>query len=1129
MTPTIHWSDSLENLAEALFTQPDASGDPFAREGIVVGGAAIEGWLKQRYLLDRPAGGRPRPLLANREFVPLHPFVNDWLAKAVEGTPLGRRNPSSHPYSKAALQWRIYTRLQADPNRFEPLARYIGNDPQAADRRRWGLAGKLAQLFDDYQNYRPEMLAAWRAGRLHGRDDAPDLAWQADLWRALLQEHPRSYVDEFLEIKRSGLIRTCGIAEHYRRIAVFHVSSMPKAYLDFFAEIAKLVPVSLFCFNPSRSFWIEDPTVKSYLRELAGSGEEPTWMEPPHPLLNGFGRGAQAFLADVVDWGDGQVNEAVWGDDDDDTLLHQVQRGIRDKEPRAEDPEKADESIQLHACHGPMREAQVVRDLILAWFEEHPEGEPRDVQVLVADFETYAPFIESVFRVGDPGAMPPCVMSRRPAASAGAVGAAFIRLLQLAESRMAAPEVMAMLELDPVRVAYEISAADAQALRRRVAEAGVRWGADGDHVKRLLGRDGIPDTVTWRRGLDRLIAGWALGRPEDDVSLVAAGELGPLLAIDSIEGDSAQRVGILGKFFDDLCEAADALSRPRPASAWCEVLTTLLDTFFRSTESSFQEIAEIRRAIRTAAEASALAGDPTVSGDVIAAAVEAELGGRAPSGNCAANAVLFSPLQTLQATPRRLIVMMGLNEGAFPRIDNRAAFNLLGRHPRFGDRSLRREDRLAFLEALMCARDRLVITYTGRNIADNAEIPPSPAVTELVQHLGKRVKTTEHHLHAFHPDYFSGSGPLRSYSTADYATALALATPSREGGAPPARWTSSAEPAPAMHDDAPKQLDLDDLAWFFSNPAQIFYTQVLRARLDDPTKNRLADSESFTMDKLEEYQVNQILIDALLEADGKEPDDAVFVELQERTMIPLGPVGIAQTRTQLEVVRTLLDEVSKTMGMPYLELLRQLRTAEAAAVRVVAGRHDIAGGISLLHLDGRDYVVHVHFATLKPKRIPPAWVIHLVGHAAGRRFTTVMVGKAEKGGMAEEVIPPLDVATAAKLLDDALALYDEGLAHALPFAPASSLAYAKAMRPKPPRKPKKGEPPAPPAMPTEMDGLNAADKEWNAYKGAERGDLHLHAVWGDAGPMAHPEFGRVATTFWTPLLALQADEGGGAA
>ena len=1130
MPLTIHWSDCLEKLAETMFAQPAAVADPFAVEGVVVGGAVIEGWLKQRYLLDRPAGGRARPLLANCEFVPLHPFVNDWLAKAVEGTPLGRRDPSSHPYSKGVLQWRVYGLLQADPARFAPLARYVGDNAQAADRRRWGLAGKLAQLFDDYQNYRPDMLAAWRAGRPCGDGDSGQ-AWQAELWRVLLAEHPRSYVDEFLEIKCAGLLRASGIDRRYRRLSVFHVSAMPKAYFDFFAEIAKLIPVSLYCFNPSRAFWIDDPTVKGYLRELARSGEAPIWMEPPHPLLNGFGRGAQAFLADVVDWVEGQVNEDAWGDDDDATLLRQVQRGIRDQDARAEDPALRDASIQLHACHGAMREAQVARDLILAWFEAHPESEPRDVQVLVADFETYAPFIESVFRVGDPGAIPPCVMSRRPAIGAGAVGAAFIRLLHLAESRMTAPEIMALLELDPVREAYGLSIADAQALRRRVAEAGVRWGADGDHVTRLLGRDGAPDTVTWRRGLDRLLAGWAHGRGdagEDDGALIDAGALGRLLAADAVEGDAALHVGVLGQFFDDLCETAEALLRPRRASAWRDRLTALLDTFFRSTESSFQAIAEIRRAIRTAGDAAAIAGDPTIPGDVIAAAVEAELGGMAASGNCAANAVLFAPLQTLQPTPRRLLVMMGLNEGVFPRPDNRADFDLLGRHPRPGDRSLRREDRLAFLEALMCARDRLVITYTGRNIADNARIPPSPAVTELLQHLGDRVETTEHRLYAFHPDYFSGAGALRSFSKADYAAAAALAAKSRTGATSEAPREATAPPTPVALDDEARQLTLEDLAWFFANPAQSFYTQILQARLDEPTKDRLADSECFVLDKLEEYQVNQCLIGALLDADGAEPGDAVFVELQERTMIPLGPAGIAQARAQFEGVRKQIEAVSKEIGIPYLTLLRQLRNTEKAPVRVAVGRHEVSGGISLLHCNGRDFAIHFHFATLKPKRMAQAWISHLAGHAAGLRFTSVLIGK-DGGKMEEVVMPPLEPATAARILGELLALYDEGQANALPFAPASSLAYAKAMRPKPPKKPKKGEMPAAPVMPTEADGRAAAAKAWAAFVGAEGGDRYLKAVWGDAGPMAHPDFDRVATTFWTPLLDAQAGGEGGAA
>ncbi|MGI5870156.1 MAG: exodeoxyribonuclease V subunit gamma [Kiritimatiellia bacterium] len=1136
MTPTIHWSDSLEKLAETMFAQPDASGDPFARECVVVGGAVVEGWLKQRYLLDRPAGGRERPLLANREFVPIHPFVNDWLAKAVEGTPIGARDPASHPYSKRALQWRIHALLQNHPGRFAPLARYIGADARVADRRRWGLAGKLAQLFDDYQNYRPEMLAAWKAGRAHPAAD-PDLEWQADLWRALLAEHPRSYVDEFLAIKNADLLASSGIDKRYRRLSVFHVSAMPKAYLDFFAEVAKLLPVTLYCFNPSRDFWIEDPAMKTHLRELAESGETPAWMEPLHPLLNGFGRGVQAFLANLVDWVEGQVNnEEAWGDDKGGTLLQQVQRGIRDKDAAAEYAASQDGSIQLHVCHGAMREVQVVRDLILAWFEAHPESEPRDVQVLVADFETYAPFIESTFHISDPGAHPPCVMSRRPSVGAGAVGAAFVQLLHLAESRMTAPEVMALLELDPVREACGLSVADTQALRRHIADAGVRWGADGDHVNRVLGQGGVPDTVTWRRGLDRLLAGWALGRLDEtagDGALVAAGELGDLLPIDSIEGDSASLVGVLGRFFDDLCETAAAMSRPRKVSDWCAMLSSLLDRFFRSTESAFQEIAEIRRAIRSVSSASAISGDPTVSSDVIAAAVEAELGGMAPSGNCAANAVLFSPLQTLQPTPRRLLIMMGLNEGAFPRADDFAAFDLLSRHPRYGDRSLRREDRLAFLEALMCARDRLVITYTGRDIANNAEIPPSPAVTELVQHLGERVKAVEHRLHAFHPAYFSGVGALRSYSTADYAAAAVLAATSRgdapsdvvapasaapaiaDASAPATPATPAIVDAPASASDAPAEgprpLDLNDLAWFFHNPAEKFYTQVLEARLDDPQKDRLDESECFEPDALEAFGINQHLISVLVDPNPAASDDAVIAELQERTMIPLGKLGVEKTRARLDALRALLQGTSEATGVPYPKLIRDAFDAKPTPVRVVVGPYEITGGIALLSCGGgRNVAVDFRFSSIQPKRRIPSWITHLVGHAAGLRFTSVIIGKKtekKEEAMIEEVFPPLDAEAASRILEGVLALYSEGLARPLPFAPVSSHAYAEAMRSE---------------SPTEADGLNAADKKWNDYNYPESANLYLWTVWGAAGPMADPDFGRVATTFWTPLLDAKA-------
>lgn len=245
-------------------------------------------------------------------------------------------------------------------------------------------------------------------------------------------------------------------------------------------------------------------------------------------------------------------------------------------------------------------------------------------------------------------------------------------------------------------------------------------------------------------------------------------------------------------------------------------------------------------------------------------------------------------------------------------------------------------------------------------------------------------------------------------------------------------------------------------------------------------------------------------------------------------MIPLGLAGIAKTRMRFDDLRKQLGSESKAVGLPYLALLRQLRDIERTPIHVAVSRHEVSGGIPLLRCGERDFAIHFHFATLKPKRMAQAWISHLAGHAAGLRFTSVLIGK-DGGKMEEVVMPPLEPATAARILGELLALYDEGQTNALPFAPASSLAYAKAMRPKPPKKPKKGEAPAAPVVPAEADGRAAAAKAWAAFSGPEGGDRYLKAVWGDAGPMAHPDFDRVATTFWTPLLEAQAGGEGGAA
>lgn len=1121
----IYWSDSLEELARLMFSNTEARKDPFETECTVVGSPVMAGWLKQYFLYDFPKKKDSQKVLACWDFQMLHPFVNDWLAKACTGTPVGQRDPAQHPYSPGALQWRIWNELlKHDEENYSILHAYTGDVKETGNIRRWSLATRLAQLFDDYQNYRPELLNDWLKAPAKGLDD--NNRWQGVMWRSLVKDEPETYLKQFEELPEK--LTGCGIKDVYRRISVFHISAMPKAYMHFFVELGKIMDVQMFTFNPSKEFWIDDPTVKKQIIELSKNADKPEWMNPPHLLLNGFGRCTQALLATMLDESEGNINDEYWAEDKEATLLQKVQKDIRNKDKHGIDNAEDDGSIQLHSCHGPLREVEVAKDLILKWFEENPGSQPRDVQVLVPDMDVYAPFIESVFRVSDHNPEIPCSISKRPAVSAGTVGSAFVRLMKFNASRMTAPEVVELLELEPVRERYQLSADELPEIRGLVNSAGIRWGRDAAHVKEALGGEecGIPDTVTWRRGLDRLAAGFAIGRCAEGDDMIEAGELGSLRVYDGVEGKTAVLAGRLGQFFDDLAWVAENIGRKpeQPVSQWADFLEAVLERFFRSTENSFRDLAEIRRGITSTRKAAAVAGDPRTTADVMAAAIEAQLGGMEPAGRSDTNEVLFSPLRTMQVTPRKLVILLGLNEGVFPRADKRPAFDLLATKPFFGDRSLRHEDRLSFLEAIMSARERLIITYTGRNITNNRDVPPSPAVTECRQYLdkfsnykdgeGKRaplIKTVDHKLHGFNPEYYKKSGELFSYSVSNFEAAKTLAGGRKnEEEINPLQGAGGMLGAVPLEAHGKTDITLEELQKFFINPANYFYQNVLKIRLPDPASDDVSDSEMFDGDTLDEYSINKIMLDGILgrlesedNADFK-PDDQYFKRLQEQSLIPLGSFGLGSTKQGLMKLRDFVNKnrVYSQHANLYQALKAGMKSAnEPKSVRIECGNYIISGSLPVIEHSSRTFLLRFRYAGIKPKDRLRAWLEHLAGHASGLSFYTDIAGKMkDRGKVTIELasLEPLSKDDARKILKSILDLYELGQRTLVPFTPATSYAFAEAMA--------QGQ--------DEETALGSAEDEWSGYNFPENSDKYFYAAWSDDGPMEYADFKKYARLFW---------------
>ncbi len=1039
-------------------------------------------WLKQYYLYTLPAAQKKQHVLANWDFPNMHPFVNDWMARIVDHIPLGQRNPAQHPYAKEVLVWRIWNQLSCTDNPgYASLLAYIGKDPRSADRKRLGLAEKIAQLFDDYQNFRPRLLLDWEQGRNTAATE-PQFAWQPILWRALIAENPHSYLRLNQCIQRE-LTTNTEIRQIYDRLAVFHLSTLPPAYITFFELLARHIDVTLYVFNPSQEFWLDDPTQKQHLKQMCFGEIEARFYDPPHPLLSGLARGTQAYLSTLLDRCD--EPEAAFGPNRTDTLLQTLQTEIRMRAPQSgQRPQHDDGSLQIHICHSPAREVEVAHDLILRWFETYPDSQPRDVQILVTDLATYAPFIDATFKPNDSTAAIPCTLSKRPAASAGTIGNAFIKLLKINDARMTAGECMDLLSVDPIREAYGLTPEDIAALRNRVSAAGIRWGRDADHLHRVIGAP-IPDTATWRHGLDRLLVGLALGpetasgTPRDFIS---AGALGTVLPYTDVEGEAAKQVGTLARFFADLDALAEALNETRTLSAWHRFLHDLLARFFVDTEASVAELNGLRRTLRSLAEIAPLAKDPILSGSIIALFLESSLATLSPAGNCVANTVLFTPLQSMQVTPRKLILLLGLNEGTFPRTDQRVAFDLLGVQPHFGDRSLRHEDRLAFLEALLSAREQLIITYQGRSTSDNQPIPPSPVVTELLQYLDGSVTPIEQRLQGFNPAYFTGKRPLFSYSHDHYVAALARATQNPAPAVP--ALVRDAPPAPQIA-EADAVVALAELQLFCQHPAKYYYTQGLELFLR--TEETFDDEECFALDGLGRYALKRDLVEVLLADQSAEPEPAFYRAYQEKGELPLGSYGLAAAQQQKTEAADFLATRCTTLNATYRELLCAQQEATPQQITAACGPCAVRGVVPLHVRDGQNVHVTWTLGSLTAKHSLGAWLTHVAGHAAGLSFQTLILSKKAED---EISFAPLERSCAQQALEQIVDRFKQGRTQRPPFTPDTAIAFIEKMNSA--------------AAITPEEARTVAARAFTA--GYEHTDPYYQLAWQDASPTDDPRF-----------------------
>ena len=933
--------------------------------------------------------------------------------------------PERSAYDKAPLAWRLYRLLgdldalatnAQERVWLDPLRGFLASDGDA--RRRRQLAERLADLYDQYQVYRADWLGAWQQADdvlirpNNTQDPLPDdQRWQPLLWRRLQQDLAQRHQDanapealaeasraqihqRFLEQAKT-LFKTPAQAtrppELPRRVIVFGLSSLPRQAIEVLEAIAPVSQVMLFVQNPSEHYWgdlVEGRELFRHAYQRNSARKVPEHLSETelhlhgHPLLAAWGKQGRDYIRLLdehddrthyethfatqnlkIDLFDSPLEAATPGNA---TLLQQLQDDILELRPLHErralasaiDPSH-DRSLTFLIAHGPQREVEILHDQLLDAFAAAKRAnaplQPRDILVMVPDIATYAPHIEAVFgrlTFDDPRRIP-FQITDQGQRQRDPLLIGVETLLNLPQARFSVSELLDLLEIPALRARFGLEEADLPRLQQWITGAKIRWGLDAEQ-RADLGLPGLEQN-SWQFGLKRMLLGFAAGGSEAWQGIEPFDEIGGL---------EAALIGPLAQLLNTLEESWHVLREPRTPQAWSRLLAERLEALFLArSEADELALAQLRQALEQWQLDATCGGveDQSLPLEVVRDTLLAGLDAPTLSQRFLAGTVNFATLMPMRAIPFRQIWLLGMNDGDYPRSRRPEDFDLMANDYRPGDRSRREDDRYLFLEALLAARERLVISWVGRSIHDDSERPPSVLVGQLRDHLaagwrrapeattspaehsdqpaqqgdqpsapdtsGKALLaalTTSHPLQPFSRRYFEPERDPQLFTYAGEWRTLYPATVS----------AGSQERPPTLSPptfDGP--INLLALGRFLRHPLRTFYAQRLALYLDTAAETD-ADEEPFDLNGLLRWGLREAIVQAVERQLVAQPaiDSAVCLQhavdrLARAGELPLTPFDIdwrlelqAQLAAPLQRYRDLRTDYPRSLPISALSL-----------------------------------------------------------------------------------------------------------------------------------------------------------------------------------------------------------------
>lgn len=1091
--------------------------------------------------------------------------------------------PKENAFTKPSMTWKLMELLPEllDIEEFAPLKNYLNPslnsvsdqslDNELDERpedplKLFQLCGQIADIFDQYLVYRPDWIAAWEASepRLPPKGErlAPAQAWQPILWRALIKfnnerlnksrYHRANLHQSLFDALDDPNTSLEGLP---RRLFVFGISSMAPQTLDVLYHLAKRIDVIMLNLSPCQHYWgdIVDPRLRARMAlEYANKHKlEAQWedkLEVGNPLLANNGKMGRELLDLILELPEEHTNFnfECYQDPGVNKLLQGVQRDILELETRGRSlgPDASlyltldgrrpltidDDSLTLRSCHSPLREIETLHDHLLEMLSREPvdPNDPllaKDIVIMLPDVAAYAPYIDAVFSAKQGAHYIPYAIADRGAAQESPLINSFLTILAINQSRFALTDILGILEVPAVLRRFELDDDDLMMIRQWLEQAGVRWGRD--ETSRAAQSLPAFDKNSWAFGIKRLILGYAFS---DDAPLYH-----DTLTVMGIEGQSAQALGKLLNFIEALDEYRLQLGQTCEIEVRMAQLNQLLDDFYEVDDEERMQLQAIREAISKLKTELSDAGQITpLNTQVLQNWFNSTLSESRVGQRYLAGSVNFCTLMPMRSIPFKVVCLVGMNDGIYPRVQHPVGFDLVAQFgPRKGDRSRRLDDRYLFLEAILSAREQLYISYIGHSERDNSERIPSMLVSELVEYcqlcylpeafnkldssdaetvikvipaiekavhqqllIEQPLQPFDERLYVSPASEVNGSVQLKQSYSAQWCPTKA-AGQSADGLERTPRFIDNGvtiTQATELTDTLDSQeLEISALIRFFRNPAQYFFNRALKVDLG---LNIQADDndEPFSLNALERYKLQANLLDNAIEQKLETPDEALLQRLKAGGELPLAPFDDLLLGNYLHDIKPLIGRALYLQGENQKSLDIDLAfTAQDGLNEAITlvGRIDDLCAKGLVNYrpgtaNGRDlirvYLRHLCICAMGENKPHTSYLLD-IGHFHAFHGVTPEQARAQ--------------------LSLWLSLFQSGQLHPLMFMPRTALAYVEA----------EGE---------HADKLIEAQSQWIDEQSqlGEGFEPHYQRLFSFPEDFTEVQFGHTAMTLLSPMLSL---------